>query len=123
MSTLNSKLKTGDEVIVIAGRDKGKKGKITSVLTKKDRVIVAGINTVKKHISQQTAMQMQIEPGLITKELPISVSNLMLADPKTGKATRIGYRIEKDGSKVRVAKASGEVIDTIKKAPSKKGAK
>lgn len=114
--TLQSKLKTGDEVIVVAGKDKGKKGKITSVVTKTNRVIVAGINTVNKRISERTAMQMQIEPGLITKEMPIAVSNVMLADPKTGKPTRIGYRTEKDGSKVRVAKASGEVIDTIKKA-------
>ena len=116
MTTLQSKLKTGDEVIVVTGKDKGKKGKITSVITKTNRVIVSGVNVVKKHISQQAAMQMQVEAGVTTKEMPIAVSNVMLADPKSGKPTRVGYRIEKDGSKVRVAKASGEVIDTIKKA-------
>ncbi len=118
-----SKLKTGDEVVVMTGKDKGKKGKITSVVTKTNRVIVAGLNTVKKHISQQAAMQMQVEAGVITKEMPIAISNVMLADPKSGKPTRVGYRTEKDGSKVRIAKKSGEVIDTIKKAASKKGAK
>lgn len=122
-----SKLKTGDEVVVMTGKDKGKKGKITQVITKTNRVVVAGLNTVKKHISQQAAMQMQVEAGVITKEMPIAISNVMLADPKSGKPTRVGYRIEKDGSKVRVAKQSGEVIDTIKKAAakasSKKGAK
>jgi len=118
-----SKLKTGDEVVVMTGKDKGKKGKITQVVTKTNRVIVAGLNTVKKHISQQAAMQMQVEAGVITKEMPIAISNVMLADPKSGKPTRVGYRTEKDGSKVRIAKKSGEVIDTIKKAASKKGAK
>ena len=69
-------------------------------------------------------MQLQTEAGVINKEMPLAISNVMLADPKTGKPTRVGYRMEKDGSKVRVAKASGEVIDTIKKATSsKKGAK
>lgn len=121
--TYKSKLKTGDEVVVMTGKDKGKKGKITQVITKTNRVVVAGLNTVKKHISQQAAMQMQVEAGVITKEMPIAISNVMLADPKSGQPTRVGYRLEKDGSKVRIAKKSGEVIDTIKKAASKTAAK
>ena len=89
MATLQSKLKTGDEVIVITGKDKGKKGKITSVDTKANRVVVAGINMVKKHVSQREAMRLQREPGIETKEMPMAVSNVMLADPKTGKPAHI----------------------------------
>lgn len=116
MAELQSKLKSGDEVVVIAGKDKGQKGKITRVVTKTNRIVVEGINTVKKHLSQREAMRTGREAGVETKAMPIHASNVMLADPKTGEPTRIGYRIEKDGSKVRVAKKSGTVIDTLKKA-------
>ena len=123
MAQLQSKLKKGDEVIVITGRDKGKSGKITDVITSLNRVVVEGVNVVKKHISQRQAMARQTEPGVTSKEMSIAVSNVMLKDPKTGKPTRVGYRLEADGSKVRVAKASNTVIDTIKKAKDGKAAK
>ncbi|NBV54105.1 MAG: 50S ribosomal protein L24 [Proteobacteria bacterium] len=115
---LQSKLKKGDEVIVISGKDKGKSGKIISVITATNRVLVEGVKLVKKHLSAQKAMARQQQPGVIQKETSIAVSNVMLKDPKTGKPTRVGYRVEADGSKVRVAKASGTVIDTVKKSSS-----
>jgi len=101
------KLKKGDKVIVTTGKDKGKTGEITTVFPKENKVIVGGVNMVKRHTkpSQESA------GGIISKEMPIHVSNVALVDPKTGKATRIGYKVEKDGRKVRVAKKSGEVVD------------
>lgn len=113
---LQSKLKRGDEVLVIAGKDAGKGGKITRVITATNRVIVEGVNLVKKHVSQRTAIRLQREPGIMQKEASINVTNVMLKDPKTGQPTRIGFRIEADGSKVRIAKKSGTVIDTVRKA-------
>ncbi len=101
------KLKKGDKVIVTTGKDKGKTGEITTVFPKENKVIVGGVNMVKRHTkpSQESA------GGIISKEMPIHVSNVALVDPKTGKATRVGYKVEKDGHKVRVAKKSGEVVD------------
>ena len=101
------KLKKGDKVIVTTGKDKGKTGEITTVFPKENKVIVGGINMVKRHTrpSQESA------GGIISKEMPIHVSNVALVDPKTGKATRVGYKVEKDGHKVRFAKKSGEVVD------------
>ena len=101
------RLKKGDKVIVTTGKDKGKTGEITTVFPKENKVIVGGINMVKRHTkpSQESA------GGIISKEMPIHVSNVALVDPKTGKATRVGYKVEKDGHKVRVAKKSGEVVD------------
>lgn len=119
MSTLASKLKKGDEIVVITGKDKGKRGKIERVITATNKVEVAGINLVKKHISQREAMRLQREPGVMEKAMPIAVSNVMLADPKSGEPTRIGYKIDDKGNKVRVAKKSGQTIDTIKKAGGK----
>ncbi|MFZ2620155.1 MAG: 50S ribosomal protein L24 [Alphaproteobacteria bacterium] len=113
---LQTKLKKGDEVIVIAGKDKGKKGKISAVMTATSRVVVAGINMVKKHVSPREAMRLKREPGVMEKEMPIAISNVMLADPKTGKPTRVAYQMDDKGNKVRVAKASGTTLDTIKKA-------
>ncbi|GIX16829.1 MAG: 50S ribosomal protein L24 [Rhodothalassiaceae bacterium] len=101
-----AKLKKGDKVVVIAGRDKGKTGEILKVLPKENRAIVSGVNLVKKH--QRPTPQ---EPGgIITKEAPIHLSNLMLADPKDGRPTRVGFKFV-EGRKVRFAKKSGEVID------------
>ena len=101
-----AKLKKGDKVVVIAGRDKGKTGEILKVLRKENRAIVSGVNLVKKH--QRPTPQ---EPGgIITKEAPIHLSNLMLADPKDGRPTRVGFKFV-EGRKVRFAKKSGEVID------------
>ena len=101
------KLKKGETVIVTTGKDKGKTGEITTVFPKENKVIVGGVNMVKRHTkpSQESA------GGIISKEMPIHVSNVALVDPMTGKATRIGYKVEKDGHKVRVAKKSGEVVD------------
>ena len=119
MAQLASKLKKGDDVIVITGKDKGKEGKITRVITDTNKVLVSGLNMVKKHISQREAMRTQREPGVEQKEMPIAVSNVMLKDPKTGKPTKIGYSTDKAGNKIRVAKASGETVDIIKKAAKK----
>jgi large subunit ribosomal protein L24 len=111
-----SKLKKGDDVIVTSGKNKGQSGKIKQVITSSGRVVIEGINLIKKHISAKAAIRLQREPGIVTKEAAIAISNVMLKDPKTGKPTKVGYKTEADGSKVRVAKASGTVIDTIKKA-------
>lgn len=100
------KIKKGDQVIAIAGRDKGKKGEVLKVLTKERRAVVSGINTVKKHEKpSQTG-----NGGIVTKELPIHISNIALVDPKSGMATRVGFKSLKDGQKSRVAKKSGEII-------------
>lgn len=101
------KLKKGDRVIVLAGKDKGKQGEIVKMLPQENRAIVMGVNMIKRH-QKQTAAQ---EGGIISKEASIHVSNLGLEDPKEGKPTRVGYKTLEDGRKVRVAKRSGEVID------------
>ena len=101
-----AKIKKGDKVIVLAGKDRGAEGEVINVMPKADRVVVRGVNMIKKH-QRQTPQQ---EGGIITREASIHVSNVALKDPSTGKATRVGFKID-DGKKVRVAKASGEVID------------
>ncbi len=101
------KIRKGDKVVVLSGKDKGRTGEVLRVLPKDDKAVVRGINQVHRH-QRQTQSQ---EGGIITKEAPIHLSNLALVDPKDGKPTRVGFRIEKDGSKVRVAKRSGEVIN------------
>ncbi|HTV33336.1 MAG TPA: 50S ribosomal protein L24 [Methylocella sp.] len=102
-----AKIKKGDRVVVLAGRDKGRSGEVLQVEPKEERALVRGINTVKRH-QRQTAKQ---SAGIITKEAPIHLSNLAIVDPKSGKPTRIGFRILEDGRKVRFAKRSGELID------------
>jgi large subunit ribosomal protein L24 len=102
-----AKIKKGDQVIVLAGRDKGKKGEVYQVMPKDGRALVRGVNMVRRH-QRQSAQQ---EGGIITKEAPIHVSNLALEDPKDGKPTRIGFKTLDDGRKVRFAKRSGEVIE------------
>ena len=102
-----AKIKKGDKVVVLAGRDKGKSGEVVSVAPKEGRALVRGINLVKRH-QKQTQSQ---EAGIVTKEAPIQLSNLAVADPRDGKATRVGFKILDDGRKVRVAKRSGEMID------------
>ena len=102
-----AKIKKGDKVVVLAGRDKGRSGEVLQVMPKLDRAIVHGINLVKRH-QRQTARQ---EGGIFSKESTIHLSNLALADPKDGRASRVGFQILDDGRKVRVAKRSGEVID------------
>ncbi|WHX40754.1 50S ribosomal protein L24 [Mesobacillus sp. AQ2] len=100
-------VKKGDKVMVISGKDKGKTGIILEAYPKQSRVLVEGINIVKKH-----AKPSQVNPqgGILNQEAPIHVSNVMPVDPKSGKPTRVGYTVE-DGKKVRVAKKSGEVLD------------
>ncbi len=100
------KVKKGDQVIVIAGKDKGKKGAILKVIPSELRVIVAGINKVKRH----TKPSKTSAGGIVEQEAALHVSNVALADPKTGKPTRVGYKTLADGKKVRVAKKSGEVL-------------
>ena len=100
------KVKKGDEVIVITGKNKGKKGEVLSVLPKENKAIVAGVNLVKKH----TKPSQTSEGGIVQKELPIHISNISLVDPKSGESTRVGFKTMSDGSKVRVAKKSGEII-------------
>ena len=100
------KIKKGDNVIVLAGRDKGKRGEVIEVRPNENRALVRSVNIVRRH-QKQTASQ---EGGIISKEAPIHVSNLALEDPKDGKPTRVGFKILEDGSKRRIAKRSGELI-------------
>jgi large subunit ribosomal protein L24 len=100
------RIRKGDRVIVLSGRDKGKKGEVFQVMPREGRALVRGVNTVRRH-QRQTPQQ---EGGIITKEAPIHLSNLALEDPKDGKATRIKFDVLPDGRKVRIAKRSGEQI-------------
>ncbi|MGI9403135.1 MAG: 50S ribosomal protein L24 [Hyphomicrobium sp.] len=100
------KIKKGDHVIVLTGRDKGKHGEVVQMMPKENRALVRGVNVVRRH-QRQTASQ---EGGIISKEAPIDISNLALEDPKDGKATRVGFKFLEDGTKVRFAKRSCEVI-------------
>ncbi len=102
-----ARIKKGDEVIVISGRDKGKKGNVLRVLSDENRVIVQGVHVVKRH-QRQTQTQ---QGGIVEIEGSIHVSNVALLDPDSGDATRVGFRTLEDGRKVRFAKRSGEVID------------
>jgi large subunit ribosomal protein L24 len=102
-----AKIKKGDKVVVLAGRDKGKSGEVTLVNPTARRAIVQGVNIVKRH-TRQTA---QTEGGILSKEASIDLSNLAIADPKSGKPTRVGFKILDDGRKVRFAKLSGDLID------------
>ncbi|USK59990.1 50S ribosomal protein L24 [Peribacillus asahii] len=100
-------VKKGDKVVVISGKDKGKQGTILAAYPKKSRVLVEGVNIVKKHSKPSQANP---QGGIISQEAAIHVSNVMPLDPKSGKPTRVGYKIE-NGKKVRVAKISGETLD------------
>lgn len=100
-------IKKGDEVIVLAGEDKGRKGKVLKVLVERERAFVEGVNMVSKS-TKPSAKNPQ--GGIVKQEAPIHVSNLSLIDPKSGKATRIAIKKTDDGKKVRIAKKSGEVI-------------
>jgi large subunit ribosomal protein L24 len=102
-----AKIKKGDKVVVLTGRDKGRAGEVLQVLPREERAVVRGVNIIKRH-QRQTPSQ---EGGIISKESTIHLSNLALADPKDGKATRVSFKILDDGRKVRVAKRSGDLID------------
>lgn len=100
-------VKKDDTVIVITGKDKGKKGRVIAAYPRENRVLVEGVNMVKKH---QKPNAMNPQGGILEQEAPIHASNVMHVDPKSGKVTRIGYKVVND-KKVRVAKRSGEIID------------
>lgn len=102
-----AKIKKGDTVVVLTGRDKGKSGEVIQMLTADNKALVRGINMVRRHQKQSQTQ----EAGIVAKEAPIHLSNIALADPKDGKATRVGFKVQEDGTKVRVAKRSGDLID------------
>jgi large subunit ribosomal protein L24 len=103
-----AKIRKGDRVQVLAGRDKGKRGEVLRVMPSEDRALVQGVNVVKRHTKPRG---MNAPGGIVEKEAPIHLSNLALIDPKSDKPTRVGFRLLEDGKKVRVAKGSGEVLD------------
>ena len=103
-----AKVKKGDRVVVLAGRDKGRQGEVLKVLPKENRVVVQGVAQVKRHTK---ASARNPEGGIVTKEAAIDVSNVAHLDPKDGKPTRVGFKFLEDGRKVRFAKRSGEQID------------
>ena len=102
-----AKIKKGDKVVVLTGRDDGRTGEVVQVMPAEERALVRGVNLVKRH-QRQTATQ---EGGIIQKEAPVHLSNLAIADPKDGKPTRVGFKTLEDGRKVRFAKRSGDLID------------
>ena len=101
------KIKKGDHVVVLTGKDKGKHGEVLKMMPEENRAIVKGVAMVRRHQRQTTTQ----DGGIITKEAAIHISNLALEDPKDGKPTRVGFKFLKDGRKVRFARRSGEVID------------
>lgn len=104
-----NKIKKGDDVIVIAGKDKGKRGMVTRVLTESARIFVENVNIVKKH--QKPNPGAGVPGGIIEKEMPLDVSNVAIFNPSTGKADRLGFKFLEDGRKVRFFKSNGEVLD------------
>ena len=102
------KIKKGDTVVVLAGKDKGRTGEVTKVIPKDDKVVVSGINVHARH---RKPTQLNPQGGIERKEAPMHVSKVAIADPKTGKPTRVRFETGKDGKKVRVAARSGEKID------------
>jgi large subunit ribosomal protein L24 len=103
-----AKIRKGDRVQVLAGRDKGKRGEVLSVSPKEDRALVQGVNMIKRH---QKPQGLSRPGGIIEKEAPIHLSNLALIDPASDKPTRVGFKLLEDGTKVRIARPSGEVLD------------
>jgi large subunit ribosomal protein L24 len=103
------KIKKGDTVLVVAGKDKGAKGKVIAAYPKLDKVLVEGVNRVKKHTKIRTTQRGAKTGGIITQEAPIHVSNVMVLD-ETGKPTRVGYRIDDNGAKVRIARTTGKEL-------------
>lgn len=102
------KIKKGDTVIVVTGKDAGKKGKVIQAMPSENRVIVENVNMVTKHKKPSQKVQ---QGGIIHQEAPINVSNVMIVDPKLGVATKVGYKVNEKGDKVRIAKKSGEILD------------
>jgi len=104
---LKFKIRKGDKVIVRTGRDKGKVGEVLRIFPEDNRALVQGVNVVRRHQKQTPGK----EGGIVSKEMPIHISNIALRDPKDGKPVRVGYKVLKDGKKVRFARKSGEMID------------
>ncbi|MEQ1819131.1 MAG: 50S ribosomal protein L24 [Terricaulis sp.] len=103
-----ARIKKNDTVVIIAGKDKGRSGKVLMVIPKEDRVVVEGLNLVKRHTAPNITHP---NGGVVSKEAPLHISNVALRDPKTGKPTRVGFKTNDKGVKVRVAKGSGVEID------------
>ena len=103
-----ARIKKDDTVVIIAGKDKGRSGKVLMVMPKEDRVVVEGLNMVKRHTAPNITHP---NGGVVSKEAPLHISNVALRDPKTGKPTRVGFKTNAKGVKVRVAKGSGVEID------------
>lgn len=107
MAKVKPKIKKGDSVVVLAGRDKGRRGEVVKVVPSDGKLVVQGVNVVRRHQKQSPTQ----EGGIVSKEALIDISNVAIVDPKDGAATRVGYKILDDGRKVRYAKRSGELID------------
>jgi large subunit ribosomal protein L24 len=103
------KIRSNDEIVVITGKDKGRRGKIMQVLAEDGKVLVQGINRVKKHVKPNP--NAGVQGGIIEKEMPMDASNVMLVNPATGKGDRVGFKLLEDGKKVRVFKSNGERVD------------
>ena len=101
------KIKKGDQVVIITGKDKGKKGNVIDIITKKNRVLVQGVSMIKKHTKPSAASK----GGIEDKESSVHISNVLLVDPKDGKPARIGFKFLEKGKKTRFSKRSGEIID------------
>jgi large subunit ribosomal protein L24 len=104
---MSAKVRKGDRVVVTSGRDKGKSGEVLRVYPSDERVVIAGVNLVKRH-QRQTQ---KVQGGIVSKEAPLHLSKIAHVDPKTGGPTRIGFKVLQDGRRVRFAKKSGEVLD------------
>ena len=105
------RIKEGDTVEVIAGKDIGERGQVVTVLTKENRLIVSGVNRLKKHEKARQAGNQQIPAQIVEFDSPLNISNVMLVCPSTGQRTRVGFRVREDGRKVRVCKVSGFEIE------------
>ncbi len=105
------RIKVGDEVEIVAGNDKGTRGSVQRVIREKNRVVVAGVNIVKKHQKPQQGGSTQVQGGIIEFEAPIDISNIMLVCPQSDEPTRIGIRRDEDGNRIRFSKKSGQDID------------
>ncbi|QLI81925.1 50S ribosomal protein L24 [Chitinibacter fontanus] len=103
-----NKIRKGDEVVVLTGKDKGKRGTVVRALPATDRVVVEGVNVVKKH--QKPNPMRGVQGGIVELTMPVHVSNVAIFNASTGKADRVGFKVQEDGKKVRVFKSSGEVV-------------
>jgi len=103
------KLRTGDEVVVLTGKSKGQRGKISKIISDKGRVVVDGVNMMKKHVKPNP--QAGVQGGIVEMEAPLDISNVALFNAETGKAGKVGIKVQEDGKRVRVFKSNGELVD------------